>query len=89
MPSRGPKEEVSNERILLEVFIHPDPAIFASEIEPELPITRQRINDRLDGLEDEGLVYSKHASGRRIWWMTQEGREFVADVAREAVSKID
>lgn len=89
MPTRGPEERVSKERLLLEVFVHPDPALFASEIEPEVPITRQRINERLDKLEDEGLVYSKHASGRRIWWMTQSGREFVAEAAREAISEIN
>lgn len=85
MPTRGPNHTVTNERILIEFILNGDPALFASEVEPNLPLTRQQINNRLDEMAEEGLVYDKHASGRRLWWISQKGRERVAKAAREAL----
>lgn len=81
--SRGPDRTVTDERILLEFILNPGPAFFASEFEDDLPVTRQRITGILDEMEDDGLVTSKKASGRRLWWLTDKGEERVTSTARE------
>lgn len=84
MGKAGRKETVSDERLLLEFLLTSDPALFTSEIAVNLPLTKQRVNQRLDDLEtDDGYVTSKKASGRRLWWMTPEGHEHIAAFARE------
>jgi len=82
MPKRGPDRKVSDERILLEFVLSSDPVYTASEFEDRFPLTRQQISSRLNEMQDKGYVTSKMASGRRFWWITDEGREFVADRAR-------
>lgn len=75
--------EVPDERLLLEFLLSPDPALFTSEIADNLPITRQRVGQLLDPLMEEGLVTSKYASGRRLYWLSPTGREYITAVARE------
>lgn len=82
MVKRGPDKTVSDERILIEMLVAEGPAVFTSEIENEVSITRQRLNDRLSELEESGYVTSKHASGRRLWWLTSEGVELAKEYAR-------
>jgi len=83
MAKRGSDRKVSDDRILLEFLLSPDPALFTSEISDPLPLSRQRINDLLNNMEERGLVTSKTASGRRLWWMTTEGHKKVSEAARE------
>lgn len=83
MPNTGPERSVTNDRILLEFVLNSGPAFFASEFEEHLSISRQRINEILDELEEDGYVTSKKASGRRLWWLTDEGNERVSRIARE------
>jgi len=82
MARRGPERTVRDERLLLEFIVSADPAFFSSEIAENVPLSRPQVNDRLDQLEDAGLVTSKTASGRRLWWITPDGREAVASRAR-------
>lgn len=89
MAKTGPERQVTDERLMLEIVINPDPAVFASEIEENVPISRQRVTGRLDDLEEKQFVYSKRASGRRLWWLTQKGRERVEERAREAIESVD
>lgn len=83
MARRGPERTVRDERLLLEFIVSPEPAFFASEIAENVPLSRTQVNDRLDQLEDAGLVTSKHASARRLWWITDHGKEEVASRARD------
>lgn len=83
----GRDRSVTDERILLEFLLTSDPALFTSEVSAELPITRQRVNQILEELEnEEGYVTSKRASGRRLWWLTPKGHEYIAEVAREKLN---
>lgn len=59
--------------------------MFTSEIENELPLSRQQLNNRLSGLEEDGYVTSKKASGRRLWWLTDRGCKQVAEAVRETL----
>lgn len=84
MPEKGPDREISDQRLLVEFVLSSDPALFASEIAENVPYTRQRVSQRLDEIEDkEGYVTSKVASGRRLWWLTDKGREYVAKLLRK------
>jgi predicted ArsR family transcriptional regulator len=83
---RGSDRKVSDDRILLEFLLSADPALFTSEVSDPLPLSRQRVNDLLNELEDEGLVTSKTASGRRLWWMTAKGHEQVVKSARDKLT---
>ncbi|WP_181691366.1 MarR family transcriptional regulator [Natronomonas sp. LN261] len=78
--------EVSDERVLLEFLLTSDPALFTSELSENLPITRQRVGQLLNELEQDGLVTSKKASGRRLWWLTTSGKEYIAGIARERLA---
>lgn len=89
MGKTGPDRKVTDERLLLEILINPDPAVFASEIVPHVPYTRQQVSNRLSELEDVDLVYSKRASGRRLWWLTRDGRQGIEKAARRAVDEVD
>jgi predicted transcriptional regulator len=86
MAKRGSNRKVSDDRILLEFLLSADPALFTSEVSDPLPLSRQRVNDLLNELEKEGLVTSKTASGRRLWWMTPEGHQQVVEAARDKLT---
>jgi len=80
------RRKVTDERVMLEFLLTSDPAMFTSEIAERLPVTRQRVGQMLDTLESEGFVTSKHAAGRRLWWLTEKGEEYITSVARERLS---
>jgi len=86
MPNRGPEPNTSDERLLIEILLTRGPAAFASEIEEEVPLSRQRISKRLGDLESDGLVVSKKAAGRRLWWATDAGKSAAADAIRQEIS---
>lgn len=86
MAEPGSGREVTYERLLLEFLLTADPALFASELAENLPVGTTRVNQLLDELEDDGFVTSKHASGRRLFWLTPEGHQYIADVARNRIS---
>jgi len=81
--ANGRNKSVSDARLLVEFVLNSDPAFFASEVAENVPITRVQVNSRLDELEDEGYVESKTASGRRLWWLTDEGRQHATESVRD------
>jgi len=83
MAKTGTDREVTNERILLEFLLTSDPALFASEVSENVPLSRQRVAQLLDELEEDGFITSKHASGRRLFWLTDDGHMYIAAQARE------
>jgi len=86
---RGDSKKVSDDRILLEMLINPDPGVYASEIAEQIELTRVGVDTRLKELEDENFVHRKEASNRNLWWLTPEGGERVKDAAREAIESWD
>lgn len=81
------RKSVSDERILLEFLLSSDNAFFTSEFEGPIPLTRQQIQNRLRDMEEKGLVASKKASNRNIWWITDEGVKRVSRAARDALEE--
>ena len=86
MAKRGPEPDIPDDRLLFEIMLVRGPAAFASEIEEQVPLSRQRITKRLNDLEDEGLVVSKKATGRRLWWLTDSGKAKASSSIREKLS---
>lgn len=66
-PGRSPK--ISDSEIL-EIFrSSTDPVLTTSEVASEVDITHRGIRDRLENLEDEGLLESKKVGARgKVWW---------------------
>jgi predicted ArsR family transcriptional regulator len=83
--------KVSDDQLLLEFLLSSDPALVASEIAENVPLTATQVTNRLDAMENtddgEPKVVSKHAAGRRIWWLTPTGREYIVSIARQMISE--
>jgi Mn-dependent DtxR family transcriptional regulator len=86
MAKRGPQPDTTDERLLFELMLIKGPAAFASEVEERVPLSRQRVTKRLDNLEEDGYVVSKRASGRRLWWITEAGKDYASELVREEIS---
>jgi predicted transcriptional regulator len=75
--------ETSNEDILVEFYLHDDPALVAKEAADALDMSRQGIHDRLKELESQGHLHSKKPGRDRIYWLTDDGRAFARRALRD------
>lgn len=65
--------QVTDEDILTVFHELDDPVLTTKEISNELPISRRAILNRLNSLNDEGLLRKKDCGGKVIiWWPTEE-----------------
>jgi len=74
----GRKRQTTDKQILEAIALSPHPVIVASELSDELGMTRQGIHSRLKELEEEGYVESAMKAASRVWWITDDGRRFLA-----------
>lgn len=65
-------QEVTDEQILDQFHESDDPALIAPEVAEQLPLTRQRVHERLEELLDAGKVGTKKPSRDRMWWVTED-----------------
>lgn len=66
-PGRKPK--ITNEDILTVFRLSSDPVLTTSEVASEFEITHRGVRDRLEQLEEQGLLESKKVGARAIvWW---------------------
>lgn len=66
-PGRKPK--VTNDEILDVFRSSSDPVLTTSEVASEFDITHRGVRDRLEQLEDNGLLESKKVGAKAIvWW---------------------
>jgi len=83
--------KVSDDRILLEFVLNPSPALFPSDISSEVSIGTEGIRQRLKKLENPDehppLVIRRDASGRNLYWLTQEGKERVSESLRQLLDE--
>lgn len=64
--------------------LSPDPVVTAGELTEELPVTNQAVNTRLKRMSRDGLVESKKVgASARVYWITQEGRDYLAECLAE------
>lgn len=71
MGSDGPgrKPTVSDEEILAVFVAADDPVLMADEVAESLPIGRRAVYNRLQTLEEEGVIRSKKTGARStVWW---------------------
>ena len=80
MPGRKPT--VSDEDILKEIALAPDPIVTAVEIAEDIEMTQQGAHSRLESLEEQSFVRSKKVGSRaRVWWLTDLGRQQLAELS--------
>ncbi|MBB6645036.1 MarR family transcriptional regulator [Halobellus ruber] len=65
--------------ILEALALSPDPVLVASEIAEEVDLTRQGAFNRLQELEETGLVSSAMKASARVWWITPDGKRQLSD----------
>nr|WP_282594271.1 winged helix-turn-helix domain-containing protein [Halorientalis brevis] len=74
----GRKPTVSDDKILTIIADATDPVLSAPEIADQLTIGEQGTYQRLQDLEDRGLVESKKIGQGRAWWITDVGMDFIS-----------
>lgn len=72
----GEFEAKVTELDILKVFDAADePFLTASEIAERLPVSRQAVNYRLNGMHDEGLLGKKKVGARAVGWWAEVAPE--------------
>lgn len=76
----GGREETVTDKEILQVFEDAeDPALFTGEIADEIGFSNQGTILRLRALNNEGLIATKKSGRVPMWWITDLGREFLAE----------
>jgi len=80
MSGPGRKPTISDEELLREIRLLPDPVITATELVDSVKMTRQGVNNRLTELVESGHLRSKQVGSRAVvYWLTETGRKVAAD----------
>lgn len=87
MARPGPSKKVSDDRLLMEVFVSDQDVVFADQIKDEVDMeTTQGVRDRLNTLcEDTEYLTKETVSGRNLYSLTDEGREHMKEQIRSAI----
>ena len=80
--TRGRPESVSDDRLLLELLIYPDRAVFTSELSDELDVTNQTVRERMEELHDEGKVSIDSVGNGNLYRLTDEGKQYIRGLLR-------
>lgn len=65
----GRRPEITDEEILAVFRSSPDPVLSTGEVASQFEITHRGVRDRLEKLEEQGVVKSKKVGARAIvWW---------------------
>lgn len=85
---RGPKEQVSDNRLLLEILLSDENSVFASEVQENVSLeTVQGVRDRLNSLcEETEWIEVRKVSGRNLYSLTDNGN---AKILQEVRSRFD
>lgn len=76
----GPDPSITDEELLREIKLLPDPVITAKEITERVDLENATVNRRLDRLVESGyLVEKKVGAAAVVYWMTPEGAEKAAE----------
>lgn len=76
MAGRGKRE--SDDAVLRQFEADDDPVYSAAQIAEGLSIDKAAVDKRLREFETAGLVASKKVGPSRAWWLTDEGRAYLA-----------
>lgn len=83
--ARGRKRIVTDRRLLLEVFLIKQP-VFVGDVSENVQIGREAVRQRLEKLEEEGMVSIERANDVSIYRLTEAGGSELRAELREAVS---
>lgn len=75
----GRKPSISDEEILYEIAVAPDPFVVAPELTDALGMTRQGVLKRLNKLAEEGHLGRKETGAITVFWLSDSGREIASD----------
>ncbi|MBP1987217.1 winged helix-turn-helix transcriptional regulator [Halolamina salifodinae] len=67
-----------DDKQILEIFQEEgDPVLFTGEVADRIGFSNQGALPRLKDLEEEGLLKSKRGGKVLVWWLSEEGREYL------------
>jgi predicted transcriptional regulator len=75
----GGREETVDDSEILQIFLeNEDPVLFTGEVADEIGFSNQGTLPRLHNLADKGFLKSKDGGRSIVWWLTDEGQDFLA-----------
>jgi predicted ArsR family transcriptional regulator len=80
--ARGRPESFGDDRLLIELLIHMDRALFTSELADELDVTNQTIRERMDSLSDEGKVVINEMGSGNLYRLSDDGKAYLRELLR-------
>jgi predicted transcriptional regulator len=80
--ARGRPESIGDDRLLIELLIHTDRAVFTSELADELDVTNQTIRERMKSLRDEGKVVIKEMGSGNLYRLSDDGKAYLRELLR-------
>jgi len=79
--SMGRSQRLEDDDFLRAIALSPDPVVTAKEIGQQLNYSTDGARDRLEKLEEKGLVQSREVGARAmIWWLTDDGRNCLSKI---------
>jgi len=83
MPTPGRGKDIEDIEILAIILNAPDPVVTSNEVAEQAGISRQGAHNRLQQLEEAGLIQSV-MKGARLWWLTDEGLAHIGSAAAQS-----
>jgi predicted ArsR family transcriptional regulator len=80
--ARGRPESIGDDRLLIELLIHTDRAVFTSELADELDVTNQTIRDRMESLSDEEKVVIDEIGSGNLYRLSGDGKAYLRELLR-------
>lgn len=71
----GRSQRLGDDDFIRAIALSPDPIVTAKEVGERLDYSTDGARDRLERLEEKGLVNSRRVGSRAVvWWLTEAGR---------------
>jgi Mn-dependent DtxR family transcriptional regulator len=80
--ARGRPKSVSDDRLLVELLLHPDRAVFTSEIADAVEVSNQTVRERMNSLADDGYVEISDVSGGKLYRLSETGMTYLRELLR-------
>lgn len=82
---RGRNPSVTDSRLLLELLLARDRAVFVAELADQVPLTQERVRQLMTDLESRGLVEQNMVSNRNLYRLSDAGLDLLAEDLRDAL----
>jgi len=80
--ARGRPESVGDDRLLIELLLHTDRAVFTSELADELDVTNQTIRERMESLSDAEKVIIDEVGSGNLYRLSDDGNAYLRELLR-------